>query len=76
MSKRRRTVMREAEKREFKDNQLVQEFLKAAEREYGEKKVSYTKNSDGIMTITIQAGDKKVTRKHHSRPKYSLKSGD
>lgn len=69
--------MREVEKREFSDNYLIQEYLKRAKSDFGEKNVSYTTIADGKkILIEISNSEHSVQRKQHTMPEYLRKQGD
>lgn len=68
--------MRESEKREFKDNEMIQEYLKKAKSDFGSKNVTFYQGEDGSSIIRIKNDASGVTRKEHTLPEYQRKLGD
>ena len=66
--------MREAEKRQYEEEQRYQEIIRHAKALYPTVKESTDAN--GYRIITLISGGKKVTRKEHSLRECDLKSGD
>lgn len=66
--------MREAEKREYDEEQKYQELVRRAKELYPTVKESTDANGNRI--ITLISCNKKVTRKDHSFRECDLKSGD
>ena len=67
--------MREAEKRFFEDNQLVQDFLKKAPAELN-REVTTEVDGEGNFIIKIVTSSGSVTRKQHRSPGCYRRTGD
>lgn len=69
--------MREAEKREFHDQKLVDDVLRKAKSNFGEKNVKEVVDKvNGTITITISNAQTTVSRKEHRLPEHMRKEGD
>lgn len=68
--------MREAEKREFKDEKLIKDFLRKKGEDHGELTVEKAGTSDESDLIRLSNSEKTETRKEHTFPEYLRTQGD
>lgn len=70
-------IMRDAEKKEFAAEALINEVVRKAKKNFGEKNVKEDVDKvNGTVVITISTEHAKVTRREHRFPEHMRKEGD
>ena len=59
-----------------KDKDLVDDFIRRAQSDFGEKNVTYFKGTDASSLILIKNSDTSISRKEHTLPEHLRKNGD
>lgn len=67
--------MRETEKRQFRDEELVKELIKKAQSDFGIQQVSVKETTKGIL-LKISNEQSSSVRRQHKTPEYLRKVGD
>ena len=68
--------MREAEKKQFNEEERFRRIVKDAQKAWGETRVKSSVDAEGNMTLVISRGGKTVVRKEHSFKECERISGD
>ena len=70
-------IMRKDEKREFAAEALINDVVRKAKKNFGEKNVKEDVDKvNGTVVITISTEHAKVTRREHRFPEHMRKEGD